>query len=50
MKSKPAKPVPATTKNQRTKNHPAAPVSNTALSAQNRRVLAQHYRAKYGVK
>jgi len=28
----------------------AAPVSNTALNVQNRRVLAQHYRAKYGVK
>jgi hypothetical protein len=29
---------------------PAALATNTALSGQNRRVLAQHYRAKYGVK
>jgi hypothetical protein len=29
---------------------PRTPRNNTALDAQNRRVLAQHYRAKYGVK
>ncbi|MEQ1774353.1 MAG: hypothetical protein ABL891_11275 [Burkholderiales bacterium] len=50
MKRKPAKPVPATAKNQRSQKHPAAPASNAALNVQNRRVLAQHYRAKYGVK
>jgi hypothetical protein len=27
-----------------------APRANAVLDAQNRRVLAQHYRAKYGVK
>ena len=50
MKSKPAKPVPATARNKRNNKHPAAPASNAALNTQNRRVLAQHYRAKYGVK
>ncbi|HTD90005.1 MAG TPA: hypothetical protein VK663_05040 [Burkholderiales bacterium] len=50
MKNKPAKPVPATAKNQRGKKPPAAAVSNAAFNAQTRRVLAQHYRAKYGVK
>ena len=50
MKAKPAQPLPVSAKNQRSKKHPAAPASNAALNVQNRRVLAQHYRAKYGVK
>jgi hypothetical protein len=50
MKAKPAKPAPFEAKNPRGKKHPAAPASNAALNAQSRRVLAQHYRAKYGVK
>ncbi len=53
MKTKPEKPAPAVpfaTKNQRNKKHPAVPASNAAFNAQSRRVLAQHYRAKYGVK
>jgi hypothetical protein len=29
---------------------PVAPASNAALNRQNRKVMAQHYRAKYGVK
>ncbi|HTE13753.1 MAG TPA: hypothetical protein VK642_01620 [Burkholderiales bacterium] len=50
MKTKLAKSLPLANKNQRHKKHPAAPASNTVLNQQNRRVLAQHYRAKYGVK
>ena len=50
MKTKPVKPLPATAKNLRNQKHPAAPASNAAFNAQSRRVLAQHYRAKYGVK
>ncbi len=48
MKTKPAKPTAP--KIPRAHKHPAAPASNAALNNQNRRVLAQHYRAKYGVK
>jgi hypothetical protein len=47
----PAKPALAAllaAKNARRKKPQAAP--NAALNQQNRRVLAQHYRAKYGVK
>ncbi len=44
------KPVPVAAKNLRNKKHPAVPASNAVFNAQNRRVLAQHYRAKYGVK
>ena len=50
MKRKPAKPAPATEKNQRSKKHSTTPISNAVLNVQNRRVLAQHYRAKYGVR
>jgi hypothetical protein len=51
MKARPAKPSSFVPKNQRDKKrHPDAPASNAALNQQNRRVLAQHYRAKYGVK
>lgn len=53
MKTKSAKPAMAAllaAKNTRHKKQPAAPVSNAALNVQNRCVLAQHYRAKYGVK
>lgn len=50
MKIRPAKPSSFVAKNPRDKKHPAAPASNAALNAQSRRVLAQHYRAKYGVK
>ena len=50
MKTKPATPLPAIAKKQRAKTHLAIPTSNAALNQQNRRVLAQHYRAKYGVK
>ena len=50
MKIKPAKPSLFAAKKQREKKHPAVPASNAALNAQSRRVLAQHYRAKYGVK
>lgn len=50
MKIKPVKPSFAARKNQPDKKHPAAPASNAAFNAQSRRVLAQHYRAKYGVK
>jgi hypothetical protein len=48
--TKVAKPTSHSLKNQRTQKQPAAPASNAAFNAQNRRVLAQHYRAKYGVK
>jgi len=55
---KPNKPTPIkpalaallAAKNARGQKHPAAPAPNAALNQQNRRVLAQHYRAKYGVK
>jgi hypothetical protein len=53
MKTKSAKPALAAllaTKNARNKKPLATPASNAALNGQNRRVLAQHYRAKYGVK
>ena len=50
MKTKPANPASAAAKKLRNKKHPAVPASNAALNQQNRRVLAQHYRAKYGVK
>lgn len=50
MKRKPANPAPATAKNQHSKKHSTTPISNAALNGQTRRVLAQHYRAKYGVK
>jgi len=50
MNAKPHKPQSVSAKNPRNKKHPAAPASNAALNQQNRRVLAQHYRAKYGVK
>jgi hypothetical protein len=48
--AKPDKPRPVSAKYRRNKKHPAVPASNAALNQQNRRVLAQHYRAKYGVK
>ena len=50
MNAKLHKPQSASAKNLRNKKHPAVPASNAALNQQNRRVLAQHYRAKYGVK
>ncbi len=55
MKTKSATVKPAlaallAAKNARHRNKPPAPASNAALNVQNRRVLAQHYRAKYGVK
>ncbi len=53
MKTKSSKPALAAllaAKNARNKEQPGAPASNAALNVQNRRVLAQHYRAKYGVK
>jgi hypothetical protein len=53
MKTQSAKPLLAAllaAKNARRQKQPAAPASNAALNGQNRRVLAQHYRAKYGVK
>jgi hypothetical protein len=50
MTAKPAKSQPVSARHQRNKKHPALPASNAALNQQNRRVLAQHYRAKYGVK
>lgn len=50
MTTKPAKPLQTAAKPPRNPKHPAAPASNAALNQQNRRVLAQHYRAKYGVK
>jgi hypothetical protein len=53
MKTKSAKPALVAllaAKNARHKKQPAAPASNAVLNGQNRRVLAQHYRAKYGVK
>ncbi len=57
MKTNPAKPARAAllaAKNAHNKKHPPAPASNAALNGQlngqSRRVLAQHYRAKYGVK
>ena len=34
----------------RGKKHPAQPQLKSALNNQSRRVLGQHYRAKYGVK
>ncbi len=48
--AKPALVALLAAKKARVKNRPAAPASNAALNQQNRRVLAQHYRAKYGVK
>jgi hypothetical protein len=50
MTPKRIQPPPAGSKPSRNSRQPAAPVSNAALNQQNRRVLAQHYRAKYGVK
>jgi len=54
MKTKPVKSAPVPPKNSIDKTRPAAAShpsrSNSALNIQNRRVLAQHYRAKYGVK
>jgi predicted component of type VI protein secretion system len=50
MKTRPAKPLPVPPTKAQHKKHPAAPAPNAALNQQNRRVLAQHYRAKYGVK
>jgi hypothetical protein len=50
MKARTAKRSSVPTKDARPKKHPAARATNTALNQQNRRVLAQHYRAKYGVK
>ena len=51
-KTKSAKPALAAllaAKKQRVAKHPAS-LANAALNGQSRRVLAQHYRAKYGVK
>ena len=48
MKKPPAPPLPASLAGKKKKPH--APAHNAALNSQNRRVLAQHYRAKYGVK
>ena len=50
MKTRPVKPSSAARKNKPDKKHPAVPASNATFNAQSRRVLAQHYRAKYGVK
>jgi hypothetical protein len=50
MKAHPAKPAAAAPRKQRNRKPPAATAPNAALHQQNRRVLAQHYRAKYGVK
>jgi hypothetical protein len=52
MKTKSTKPALAAllaAKNARIRK-PNVPASNAALNGQTRRVLAQHYRAKYGVK
>lgn len=46
--AKPALAALLAAKNARGNKHPVAP--NAALNHQSRRVLAQHYRAKYGVK
>jgi hypothetical protein len=52
--AKPALTALLAAKQARNKKPPTAPASNTALNGQlngqSRRVLAQHYRAKYGVK
>lgn len=53
MKTKPAKPPPVVAlagRIARPEKPYAKPASNAALNLQTRRVLAQHYRAKYGVK
>jgi hypothetical protein len=54
MKIKPVKPAPAApfthVAPRRGKKPAGPPATNHALNAQSRRVLAQHYRAKYGVK
>lgn len=56
MTKKTAKPAPAAPtqslaqRNQRAAARGAVRGANAALNAQSRRVLAQHYRAKYGVK
>jgi hypothetical protein len=50
MTPKRIQPPPAGSKRSRNSKQRATPVSNAALNQQNRRVLAQHYRAKYGVK
>jgi len=50
MPNKPVQPQVAGAKRRRKHKRPIAPAPNAALNQQNRRVLAQHYRAKYGVK
>jgi hypothetical protein len=50
MKTPYAKSPPAEAKPRRPATHPAARQTNAALNQQNRKVLSQHYRAKYGVK
>ena len=56
MSKKTAKPAPAAPtqllaqRNQHVAARGAVRGANATLNAQNRRVLAQHYRAKYGVK
>jgi hypothetical protein len=50
MKARSAKPAVVTPKKPRNTRPHAAAAPNAALNQQNRRVLAQHYRAKYGVK
>jgi hypothetical protein len=48
--SKPAKPALAALLALKKAKARSVPPANSALNQQNRRVLAQHYRAKYGVK
>jgi hypothetical protein len=52
MKTPHTKSPPAASKARRPATHPAARQTqpNATLNQQNRKVLAQHYRAKYGVK
>lgn len=53
MQSKQGKPPRAalhTVRTPRSNKPRGTAASNAALNQQNRRVLAQHYRAKYGVK
>ncbi len=50
MKAKPAKATSSASRKQLHRKPAVLPASNAALNLQNRRVLAQHYRAKYGVK
>jgi hypothetical protein len=50
VKKDTALPQPLSARSKGKKKKRPAESINTALNAQSRRVLAQHYRAKYGVK